>query len=225
MTQLETLMRVGAFWGHPVRKWNPKMAQYIYGERGNMHILDLIQTCLITKKVCTFLHRTVERGGLVLFLGTDRVSAGVVAATAKRAGHFYVNERWLGGMLTNWSTIKLCLSRLECFDLWDEDGTFGALPKKEEASLRRQHARLKKYLGGVRGMKKLPRVVVGTGPLDESHALEECERLRIPTVTFLDSNGDPTRSTFVIPANTESVATLDILLTQLAFAIYSAKLG
>lgn len=219
MTELQALMKAGAFLGHRTYRWNPRMAKYIYARRNGIHILDLVQTVQCLDQARSFIKTVAKKGGTVLFLGTSRHAAGPIMAAAARSNSFYVNQRWLGGMFTNWSTMRLCVHRLTYLDQCAENGTFATLPKREEAALRRQHARLKKYLGGLCGMEQLPNAMIVTGQASDSHALAECRRSNVTTIGILDSDGDPTSVDYVIPANDDSAASLDYILTELTYCL------
>lgn len=219
MTELQVLMKAGAFLGHRTYRWNPRMARYIYARRNGIHILDLLQTVQCLNQARSFIKTVAKKGGNVIFLGTSRHASGPIIAAAARSGAFYVNQRWLGGMFTNWATMRQCVQRLSYLDQCAEDGTLSTLPKREESALRRQHARLKKYLGGLCGMERLPDAMIVTGQASDSHALAECRRSNVPTVGILDSDGDPTSVDLVIPANDDSAASLDYILTELTYSL------
>lgn len=216
---LTTLVKVGVHIGHKTSQWNPRIRPYIYGSRSGMHILDLRKTAKRTRIACAFVKYLLKREATFIFLGTQYQSSEPVLAAAVRSNSFYVNQRWLGGTFTNWSTIRSCVHRLTYLNQCAEDGTFKSLPKREESALRRQHARLKKYLDGLCGIEELPSAIIITGQLNNTHALSECRKCNVPIIGILDSNCDPTTVDLVIPANDDSFITLDFILTEITYTI------
>jgi small subunit ribosomal protein S2 len=217
--KLEDMIQSGMHFGHFTREWNPRMAPYIYGERNGRHILDLVQTQYLLKKVLGFLEQHVAQGKSVLFVGTKKQAAPLIAKTALNCNSSYVNQRWLGGMLTNWRTIQKSLQKLESYKQAEETGEWNLLKKQEVARKRREKERLEKYLAGLQNMANLPGIVIIVGQPEEIHAVRECRQLGIPTVTILDSNCDPTLADWFIPANDDSVSALTLLLTSFENAI------
>lgn len=226
MTQkitLEEMIQSGMHFGHFTREWNPRMAPYIYGERNGRHILDLVQTHYLMAKVLNFLEDNAAKGKTFLFVGTKKQVAPLVAKTALASQSYYVNQRWLGGMLTNWRTIQKSLNKLQEYRQAEERGDWNFLKKQEVARKKREQLRLEKYLGGLEKMSKLPGVVVVIGQPEEIHAVRECRQLGIPTVTLLDSNCDPTLADWFIPANDDSVSAVRLVLGAFENAIVQGK--
>ena len=226
MTQkikLEQMIQSGMHFGHFTREWNPRMAPYIYGERNGRHILDLVQSNYLLNKVLTFLEDSASKGHTFLFVGTKKQAAPLIAKTALSSNSYYVNQRWLGGMLTNWRTIQKSLRKLQEYRQAEERGDWNLLKKQEVARKKREQQRLEKYLGGLENMTKLPNVVIIIGQPEEIHAVRECHQLGIPTVTLLDSNCDPTLANWFIPANDDSVSALKLILDSFEKAITTGQ--
>ena len=221
--KLEDMIQSGMHFGHSTREWNPRMAPYIYGERNGRHILDLVQTYFLTKKVLQFLEDATAEGKSVLFVGTKQQAAPLVAKTALACNSYYVNQRWLGGMLTNWRTIQKSLRKLHDYRQAEERGDWALLKKQEVARKRREKERLEKYLSGVESLTGLPGVVIIIGQTEEIHAVKECRQLGIPTVTLLDSNCDPTLADWFLPANDDSVSALRLVLSWFEEAITTGQ--
>lgn len=221
--KLEDMIQSGMHFGHSTREWNPRMAPYIYGERNGRHILDLVQTYFLTKKVLQFLEDATAEGKSVLFVGTKQQAAPLVAKTALACNSYYVNQRWLGGMLTNWRTIQKSLRKLHDYRQAEERGDWALLKKQEVARKRREKERLEKYLSGVETLTGLPGVVIIIGQTEEIHAVKECRQLGIPTVTLLDSNCDPTLADWFLPANDDSVSALRLVLSWFEEAITAGQ--
>jgi small subunit ribosomal protein S2 len=217
--KLEDMIQSGMHFGHFTREWNPRMAPYIYGERNGRHILDLVQTHYLLTKVLQFVEDSAGKGKTFLFVGTKKQAAPLVAKTALASNSYYVNQRWLGGMLTNWRTIQKSLRKLQDYRQAEERGDWNLLKKQEVARKRREQQRLEKYLGGLENMSKLPGVVIIVGQPEEIHAVRECRQLGIPTVTLLDSNCDPTLADWFIPANDDSVSAVRLVLGAIEEAI------
>jgi small subunit ribosomal protein S2 len=213
------MVEMGLHFGHQARKWNPKMAPYIYTKRNGVHIIDLIQTCVHIKQAVGFLTESAAQGKTFLFVGTKKQAAGLIAKAASESNSFYVNQRWLGGMLTNWSTMKLSIAKLKELETRERDGGLDRLPKKEAALCKKQKERLEKYLGGVKDMIRLPDVVVIVGQPEEMNAVRECRKLGIRSITVLDTNCDPTVADLLVPANDDSVTSLRFLLQLFSDAI------
>lgn len=222
---LAQLLESGVHFGHQTRRWNPKMAPYIYTARNGVHIIDLVQTAQLMEEAYSYLRTVSEQGKRVLFVGTKRQAAGIIAQEASRCGSFYVNQRWLGGMLTNWTTIKTRVDRLKELERRQETGALDLLPKKEAAVLRRELEKLQKYLGGIRGMRKLPDVVVIVDQRREYNAVQECEKLNVPIVSLLDTNCDPDTVDIPIPANDDAIRSIKLIVGRLADAIYEGRHG
>ena len=175
-TTLEEMVQLGLHFGHQARKWNPKMAPYIYGKRNGIHVIDIVQTASRLKEVSNFLTQAASEGKSFLFVGTKKQVSSLIADAAQECDAFYLNQRWLGGTLTNWQTIKTSIARLVELRVLEKHGRFDTLPKKEAATYRKQKERLEKYLGGVAEMKKIPDVVIIVGQPDERNAVLECQR-------------------------------------------------
>lgn len=209
---LEDMIKSGMHFGHFTHEWNPRMAPYIYGEKNGRHILDLVQTHYLLKQVLTFIEESAAQGKTFLFVGTKKQAAPLIAKTALACNSFYVNQRWLGGMLTNWRTIQKSLRKLDAYRQAEQRGDWNLLKKQEVARKKREKLRLEKYLTGLENMATLPGVVIILGQPEEIHAVRECRQLGIPTITLLDSNCDPTLADWFIPANDDSVSALRVLL-------------
>lgn len=210
------LFEAGTHFGHQTKRWNPKMRPYIYGARSGIHIIDLDQTSQLFKRAFDFLSDTVARGGHVLFVGTKRQAADIVREEAQRAGQFFVTNRWLGGTLTNFRTIKGGLERLRTLERMKEDGTYQQLPKKETVRLEKERARLEKYIGGLKGMGSVPSAVYIIDPAQESIAVNEARKLHIPIVAITDTNCDPDQVDYVIPGNDDAIRSIRLITSAVA---------
>jgi small subunit ribosomal protein S2 len=222
---LAQLLESGVHFGHQTRRWNPKMAPYIYTARNGVHIIDLVQTAQLMEEAYNYLRTASEQGKRVLFVGTKRQAAGIIAQEALRCGSFYVNQRWLGGMLTNWMTIKTRVDRLKELQRRQETGALDLLPKKEAAVLRRELEKLQKYLGGISGMRKVPDIVIIVDQRREYNAVQECQKLDVPIVSLLDTNCDPDTVDIPIPANDDAIRSIKLIVGRLADAIYEGRHG
>lgn len=220
---LEQMVKAGMHFGHQARKWNPKMAPYIYGERNGIHLIDLVQTFSKLNEAKKFLTEQTSQGKTVLFVGTKNQASRLIAKAAIESNFFYVNHRWLGGMLTNWKTIRTSLSNLEKLEQRDNSGELDLLPKKEAANLKKLKDRLTKYLGGLKGMSRIPDVVIILGQPDEITAVYECQRLGIRSITVLDTDCDPSLADLFIPANDDSVTSIQLILNELVSSINSGR--
>jgi small subunit ribosomal protein S2 len=217
------LFEAGVHFGHQTKRWNPKMRSYIYGSRSGIHIVDLDQTSQLFKRAFDFITDTVSRGGGVLFVGTKRQAQEIVREEAGRAGMFFVTNRWLGGTLTNFRTIKGGLDRLRSLERMKEDGTYEQLPKKETVQLEKERARLEKYIGGLKGMGSLPSAVFIIDPAQELIAVSEARKLKIPIVAITDTNCDPDRVDYLIPGNDDAIRSIRLITGALADAcVYGA---
>lgn len=225
VVSLAQLLESGVHFGHQTRRWNPKMSQYIYTARNGVHIIDLVQTAQLMEEAYTYLRNLSESGKKALFVGTKRQAAGIIAQEAARCGSYYINQRWLGGMLTNWTTIKTRVDRMKDLERREETGALDLLPKKEAAVLRRELEKLQKYLGGIRGMRKLPDVVIIVDQRREYNAVQECQKLNIPIVSLLDTNCDPDTVDIPIPANDDAIRSIKLIVGRLADAIYEGRHG
>jgi small subunit ribosomal protein S2 len=225
VVSLAQLLESGVHFGHQTRRWNPKMSPYIYTARNGVHIIDLVQTAQLMDAAYNFMRTASEQGKKVLFIGTKRQAAGIVAQEAARCGSYYVNQRWLGGMLTNWATIKTRVDRLKDLERRQETGALDLLPKKEASVLRREMEKLQKYLGGIKHMRKVPDVVVIVDQRREYNAVQECQKLGIPIVSLLDTNCDPDVVDIPIPANDDAIRSIKLIVGRLADAIYEGRHG
>lgn len=222
---LAQLLESGVHFGHQTRRWNPKMEPYIFTERNGVHIIDLVQTAQYLEEAYAYLRQASEQGKKVLFVGTKRQAAGLIVQEAARCGSYYINQRWLGGMLTNWTTIKTRVDRLKDLERRDESGALDRLPKKEASTLRREMEKLRKYLGGIKLMRKPPDIVVIVDHKREYNAVQECQKLRIPIVSLLDTNCDPDSVDIGIPANDDAIRSIKLIVGKLADAIYEGRHG
>ena len=218
-TTLEEMVQLGLHLGHQTRKWNPKMAPYIYGKRNGAHIIDIVQTVSHLRDVSTFLTKAAREGKTFLFVGTKKQISHIVKEAALDCQAYFLTQRWLGGMLTNWNTIKTSLVRLTELKVLEKHGHFDAMPKKRAALVRKQMERLETYVGGVESMKRLPDVVIIVGQPDERNAVLECKKLGIPTVTLLDTDCDPSLADFFVPANDDSPGAVKFVLKAFVDAI------
>ncbi|MCM1981813.1 30S ribosomal protein S2 [Lyngbya confervoides] len=225
VVSLAQLLESGVHFGHQARRWNPKMDPYIFAERNGVHIIDLVQTAQLMEEAYRFMRDAAESGKRFLFVGTKRQAAGLVAQEASRCGSYYVNQRWLGGMLTNWTTIKTRAERLKDLEKRYASGVFDLLPKQEASRLRREMEKLQKYLGGIKNMNRIPDVVVIVDVRREYNAVQECQKLGLPIVSLLDTNCDPDQVDVPIPANDDAIRSIKLILSKLADAIYEGKHG
>jgi len=220
---LAELLEGGVHFGHQARRWNPKMFPYIYAERNGIHIIDLVQTAQMLTQAYDFVRRSAEEGKSFLFIGTKRQASGVIAQEAERCGAYYINQRWLGGTLTNWVTIKSRVDRLKDLDSKEESGYLDKLPKKEAASARRELEKLRKNLTGIRGMSKLPDLVLVVDQKKETTAIQECIKLGIPIISMIDTNCDPDISDIPIPANDDAIRSIKLIVGKIADAISEGR--
>ncbi|HEY9604881.1 MAG TPA: 30S ribosomal protein S2 [Allocoleopsis sp.] len=225
VVSLAQMLESGVHFGHQTRRWNPKMDQYIYTSRNGVHIIDLVQTAQLMEGAYSYMRTAAEQGKKFLFVGTKRQAAGIIAQEASRCGAYYVNQRWLGGMLTNWETIKTRVERLKELERREESGALDLLPKKEASSLRRELAKLQKYLGGIKLMRKVPDIVVIVDQRREYNAILECEKLGLTVVSMLDTNCDPDLVDIPIPANDDAIRSIKLIVGKLADAIYEGRHG
>ena len=219
---VKTLLEAGAHFGHQTRRWNPKMKPYIFGSRGDIYILDLKKTLIGLDQAYSFVEATAKRGGTILFVGTKKQAQDTIAAQADRCGMPYVNARWLGGMLTNFVTIRSRVNRMEELEAMDADGRMAVLPKKEQILLHKELAKLQTNLNGIRNMKSLPDAVFLVDTNREQLAVHEAKRLGIPVVGTLDTNCDPDDVDYGIPANDDAIRSVDLLCTFIADAVIAA---
>ena len=222
---MKQLLEVGAHFGHQAKRWNPKMKPYIFTERNGIHILDLHQTLEATEKAYEFVKQISEEGGKILFVGTKKQAQEAIKEEAIRANMFFVNERWLGGMLTNFKTIETRIKRLKQLEAMAEDGTFEVLPKKEVIGLRHEMEKLEKYLGGIKDMPKMPGALFVVDPKKEKIAIAEAKKLGIPVVATVDTNCDPDEVEFPIPANDDAIRAVKLLAGKMADAVLEGRQG
>lgn len=222
---LAELLESGVHFGHQTRRWNPKMAPYIYTARNGVHIIDLVQTAALIEDAYDYVRKSAESGKKFLFVGTKRQAAGIISQEASRCGAYYVNQRWLGGMLTNWETIKNRVERLKELEALESSGAIKRRPKKEASVLRREMGKLQKYLGGIKSMRRPPDVVVIVDQRREYNAIQECQKLGIPIISLLDTNCDPDTADIPIPANDDAIRSIKLILGKLADAIYEGRHG
>nr|QUE29824.1 ribosomal protein S2 [Erythrotrichia carnea] len=216
---LADLLEAGVHFGHQSQRWNPKMFPYIYTERNGIHIIDLVQTAQLLTEAHTFIKESASEGKKFLFVGTKRQAAGIIAEEAERCNSFYVNQRWLGGMLTNWVTIKSRVDRLKSLERKEAAGELERLGKKEASMLRKELEKLRKHLGGIKNMNSLPDVVIVVDQKKELTAIQECIKLGIPTICILDTNANPDLVEIPIPANDDAIRSLKLILSRLSDAI------
>lgn len=220
---LKKMVQAGMHLGHPTRKWNPKMKPYIYNEKDNIHLIDLIKTYVHLNYVCKFLTQSTANGKKVLFVGTKKQASNLIKQTALNCNSFYVNEKWLGGMLTNWKTVSLSTKKLKTLEMQEKKGLFKKLPKKEAANLIKKKEKLNKYLGGMKTMEILPDIVIIIGQHEEINTLKECNKLGIRSITVLDTDCDPSISDLIIPANDDSMPSIQLLLQEFKLAIIQGQ--
>ncbi|GAA5415133.1 30S ribosomal protein S2 [Paraliobacillus ryukyuensis] len=222
---MKQLLEAGVHFGHQTRRWNPKMKRYIFTERNGIYIIDLQKTVKKVDEAYNFIKQVAEDGGNVLFVGTKKQAQESVKDEAIRSGMFFVNQRWLGGTLTNFDTIRKRINRLKDIERMEEDGTFDVLPKKEVVGLLKEKERLVKFLGGIKEMKQIPDVLFIIDPRKERIAVAEAHKLNIPIVGIVDTNCDPDEIDYVIPANDDAIRAVKLLTGKMADAILEAKQG
>ncbi|MBX5466662.1 MAG: 30S ribosomal protein S2 [Firmicutes bacterium] len=222
---MKQLLEAGVHFGHQTRRWNPKMKPYIFTERNGIYIIDLQKTVRKVDEAYQFMRRVGMEGGKVLFVGTKKQAQEAVAEEARRSGDFFVNQRWLGGMLTNFETIKRRVRRLAELKEQEAGGQWERLPKKEVSRLSREKARLEKYLGGIEGMRSLPAAVFIVDPRKEHIAVMEARRMHIPIVAIVDTNCDPDEIDYVIPGNDDAIRAVRLLTSKMADALLEGRQG
>ena len=215
---LRSLLDAGVHFGHQTKRWNPKMRPFIYGARNGIHIIDLDQTTRLFKRAYDFVVDAVSRGGHVLFVGTKRQAQDIVQEEAKRSGMYFVTNRWLGGTLTNFRTIKQGLDRLRTIERMKEDGTYEQMLKKEVSKLEKERERLEKYLGGLKSMGAVPHAIFVIDPHQEVIAVSEARKLNVPVVAITDTNCDPDLVDFVIPGNDDAIRSIKLITSRIADA-------
>lgn len=222
---MKQLLEAGVHFGHQTRRWNPKMAPYIFTERNGIYIIDLQKTVKKVDEAYDFLRSVAEEGKSILFVGTKKQAQEAVKDEATKAGMFYVNERWLGGMLTNFTTIRKSINRLKELEAMQEDGTFEVLSKKEVLSLKHEQEKLEKNLGGIKDMEKLPGALFIVDPRKERIAVAEARKLDIPIVAIVDTNCDPDEIDYVIPGNDDAIRAVKLLTSRMADAVIEGRQG
>ncbi|MBD3180876.1 30S ribosomal protein S2 [Candidatus Poribacteria bacterium] len=220
---MQELLKAGVHFGHQKRRWNPKMAKYIFAERNGTYIIDLRQTAKMLTEAYNFLRDIVSDGEVVLFVGTKRQAVETIEEEALRCGMFFVNERWLGGMLTNFKTIKKSINRLNELERMENDGTFELLPKKEVMDLKRQKERLEKNLSGIRHMGKLPGAAIIIDTIKEKIAVAEARKLSIPSIAIVDTKCDPDEVDYPIPGNDDAIRAIKLICEKLADGIVEGR--
>jgi small subunit ribosomal protein S2 len=222
---MKQLLEAGVHFGHQTRRWNPKMKKYIFTERNGIYIIDLQKTVKKVEEAYNWVKDLAGNGGTILFVGTKKQAQDSVKEEAARSGMYYVNQRWLGGTLTNFETIQKRIGRLKDIERMSEDGTFEVLPKKEVVQLKKEQERLEKFLGGIKDMKQLPDALFIIDPRKERIAVAEAKKLNIPIVGIVDTNCDPDEIDVVIPANDDAIRAVKLLTGKMADAILEAKQG
>lgn len=222
---MKQLLEAGVHFGHQTRRWNPKMAPYIFTDRNGIYIIDLQKTVQKVEESYRYVRDTVANGGTVMFVGTKKQAQESVREEAERCGMFYVNQRWLGGMLTNFQTIRRRIDRLKELERLEEDGSMANLPKKEVAGLLNEKEKLQKFLGGIKEMKRLPDIIYIIDPRKERIAVAEARKLKIPIVAIVDTNCDPDEIDYVIPGNDDAIRAVRLLTNRMAEACLEGKQG
>ena len=222
---MKQLLEAGVHFGHQTRRWNPKMAPYIYTERNGIHIIDLQKSVGMVDTAYEAIKNIVANGGTILFVGTKKQAQEAVRDEAVRSGMYFVNERWLGGMLTNFKTIKSRIAKLKEYEKMSEDGTFDVLPKKEVIQIKKAWEKLEKNLGGIKEMKKLPDAIFVVDPKKERICIQEAHTLGIPVIGIADTNCDPDELTYVIPGNDDAIRAVRLIVAKMADAVIEANQG
>lgn len=222
---MKQLLEAGVHFGHQTRRWNPKMAPYIYTERNGIYIIDLQKSVGLVDEAYKAITNIVADGGSILFVGTKKQAQDAIKAESERCGMYYVNERWLGGMLTNFKTIQSRVNRLKAIETMSEDGTFDVLPKKEVIALKKEWEKLEKNLGGIKNMKKLPSAIFVVDPKKERICILEAQKLGIPLIGIADTNCDPEELNYVIPGNDDAIRAVKLIVSKMADAVIEANQG
>ncbi len=222
---MKQLLEAGVHFGHQTRRWNPKMAPYIYTERNGIYIIDLQKSVVMVDEAYQAVSDIAASGGTILFVGTKKQAQDAIRTEAERCGMYYVNERWLGGMLTNFDTIMSRVSRLRELEQMDADGTFDILPKKEVIKLRKEWAKLERNLGGIKDMKRRPDAVFVVDPKKERICVQEARSLGIPIIGIADTNCDPEELDYVIPGNDDAIRAVKLIVSKMADAVIEANQG
>ena len=222
---MKQLLEAGVHFGHQTRRWNPKMAPYIYTERNGIYIIDLQKSVGKVDEAYDAVFDIAAQGGIILFVGTKKQAQDAIKIEAERCGMFYVNERWLGGMLTNFKTIQSRIDRLKEIEAMEEDGTFEVLPKKEVIALRKEMEKLQKNLGGIKEMGRIPDAIFVVDPKKERICVQEAHALGIPLIGICDTNCDPEELDYVIPGNGDAIRAVKLIVSKMADAVVEAKQG
>ena len=222
---MKQLLEAGVHFGHQTRRWNPKMAPYIYTERNGIYIIDLQQSVGMVDDAYNAVADIVANGGHILFVGTKKEAQDAIRTEAERCGMYYVNERWLGGMLTNFKTIQSRIQRLKNIEKMEEDGTFDVLPKKEVIQLKKEQEKLQKNLGGIKDMKRIPDAIFVVDPKKERICVQEAHILGIPLIGIVDTNCDPEELDYVIPGNDDAIRAVKLIVSKMADAVIAANQG
>ena len=222
---IKQLLEAGVHFGHHTRRWNPKMAEYIFTERNGIYIIDLQKTVKKFEEAYMFIRELSEQNGTILFVGTKKQAADTIKEEAERCGMYYVNVRWPGGMLTNFKTIRKSINRLNELEKMQADGTFDMLPKKEAAALNKEMIDLEKNYGGIKTMTELPAAVFIVDTKKEANAVKEAKKLGIPVIAIVDTNCDPDDADYIIPGNDDAIRAIKLISSVLADAVIEGKQG
>ena len=222
---MKQLLEAGVHFGHQTRRWNPKMAEYIYTERNGIYIIDLQKSVGKVDEAYNAIKDIAADGGNILFVGTKKQAQESIKTEAERCGMYYVNERWLGGMLTNFKTIQTRIKRLKEIETMSEDGTFDVLPKKEVIALKKEWDKLEKNLGGIKDMKRIPDAIFVVDPKKERICIQEAQSLGITLIGIADTNCDPDELDYVIPGNDDAIRAVKLIVSKMADAVIEAKQG
>jgi small subunit ribosomal protein S2 len=217
---IRQMLEAGVHFGHRVQRWNPRMAPYIYGQKNGIHIIDILKTVKCLQEACLCMQNAGTQGKSILFVGTKRPAANLIELSAAECEAHYITQRWLGGFLTNWSTMRQCIKRLNDFDTSFDQTTFS---KKEQLMVMKQRARLEKLFGGVKHMNDRPDMLVIVGQNEELNAVKEAQLLKLPTITFIDTDCNPDLTTYCIPANDDSVPSIQFILSKLVQSFVDGK--
>ncbi|MBQ4221031.1 MAG: 30S ribosomal protein S2 [Butyrivibrio sp.] len=225
VVSMKQLLEAGVHFGHQTRRWNPKMAPYIFTERNGIHIIDLQKSVIKVDEAYKAVFEIAQQGGTILFVGTKKQAQDAVKSEAERCGMYYINERWLGGMLTNFKTIQSRIARMKTIEKMQEDGTFEVLPKKEVAQLKKELTKLQANLGGIRDMKRIPDAIFVVDPKKERICIQEAESLGITLIGIADTNCDPEELDFIIPGNDDAIRAVKLIVGKMADAVIEANQG
>ena len=225
VVSMKSLLEAGVHFGHQTRRWNPKMAKYIFTERNGIYIIDLQKTVKKIEEAYDYVRKIAENGGEILFVGTKKQAQDAIGKEANKCGMPYINQRWLGGLLTNYKTIRKRIDRLEELERMEEDGTFDVLPKKEVIKLRHEAERLEKFLGGIKNMNGMPDAIYIVDPKKEQIAVKEAQILGIPVIGILDTNCDPDEVDYPIPGNDDAIRAVKLITETMANAVIEGKQG